>query len=373
MNIAVNMRLVIQDKMEGIGWFAYETMSRLAKNHPEHNFIFIFDRPVHPSLLFPKNVRIIIKGPPTRHPLLWYMWFEWIIPAILRNTRADLFISPDGYASLKTKVPTICVIHDINFIYHPEYLPSLAARYFTYFIPKFAKKASRIGTVSEYSRMDISKSFGVSEERIDVYYNGANDAYRPMNPVLQQEVRNIYTEGKPYFIFVGALSPRKNVPGLLKSFDRYCEMGGESSLVIVGDALHKTEEITECYNGMKFAKRVHFVGRLKVDELSKVMSSAISLVFIPFFEGFGIPLVEAMYCDTPVLCSNVTSLPEVVEDAALMSDPNDYESIASNMLLIETDSILRNKLIENGRLQRAKFSWELSAERVWMSIEKLTR
>lgn len=370
MLVAVNTRLILKNKLEGIGWFTYETVSRMARNHPEHKFIFIFDRPVHPDFKFTDNVEIVVAGPPTRHPVLWYIWFEWVIPRILKKYKADLFISPDGYASLRAKVPTITVIHDLNYVYHPEFLPSLAARYFNYFIPKFAKRAVRIGTVSEYSKRDIAKTYGIEGNNIDVYYNGSNDAYRPLPADRQQEVRNQYSDGRSYFIFVGALSPRKNVPGLLRAYDIYRKNGGNSLLLIIGDAMHKTEEIDRCMQQMQFAGDVRFTGRLSVDVLSSVMASAAALVMVPFFEGFGIPLVEAMYCDVPIVCSNTTSLPEVVGNAALMSKPDDYDTIALHMSKIESDQSLRNALIEKGRIQRSVFSWEKSAERLWTSVEK---
>ena len=371
MNIAINTRLVLRNRLEGIGWFTYETVGRMARNHPEHNFIFIFDRPVDPGFVFSDNVKTVVAGPPTRHPVLWYIWFEWVIPRILRKHKADLFISPDGYASLRTRVPTITVIHDLNYVYHPEYLPKLAARYFNYFIPRYASRSKRIGTVSEYSRQDIAAVYQINPDIIDVYYNGANDLYQPVSETIKSEIRTNYTQGKDYFIFVGALSPRKNIPGLLKAYDIYRVNGGTRLLLIVGDAMHKTGEIDLCMQQMQFAGDVLFSGRLRVEELSRVMASASALVMVPFFEGFGIPLVEAMYCDVPVICSNTTSLPEVVGDAALMCDPNDHESIASNMGKLESDETLRMQLIANGRIQRTRFSWDKSAERLWMSVEKV--
>jgi glycosyltransferase involved in cell wall biosynthesis len=370
MNIAVNTRLLLKDKLEGIGWFSYETLKRIVIAHPEHTFYFIFDRPWDKEFIFAENVIPIKAGPPTRHPFLWIWWFELTIPRILKKIKADIFISPDGYLSLRSKLPAIPVIHDVNFVHNPKQLPKLVSWYYNYFFKRFAKKAIRVGTVSEYSKQDISKSFNIPPDKIDVIYNGSNLMYSPIEENVKVSVRAKYTNNCPYFTFVGAINPRKNVPGLLKSFDIYKEKTGYShKLVIVGSAMHLTGEVDTSYENMTHKKDVVFVGRLDVAELHKVLASAEALVLIPYFEGFGIPLVEAMYCDIPLICSDVTSVPEVAGKAALKSSPDDHQTVAMHMQSIVEDSELRNNLIEEGRKQRQKFSWDKSAVRFWKCIE----
>ena len=120
MRIAVNTRLLLKDKLEGIGWFTFETLSRITKNHPEHDFYFLFDRPYSREFISGKNIHPMVIPPKTRHPILWYVWFEFCIPKILKKIKADLFLSPDGFLSLTSNIPSISVIHDINFEHHPE-------------------------------------------------------------------------------------------------------------------------------------------------------------------------------------------------------------------------------------------------------------
>ena len=123
MIIAVNTRLLLKNKLEGIGWFTYETLSRITKNHPEHIFYFLFDRPYHSDFVFESNVTPIVLPPPARHPVLFYIWFEISVARFLRKLKPDLFLSPDGYLSLKTKTTSLAVIHDINFEHYPEDFP----------------------------------------------------------------------------------------------------------------------------------------------------------------------------------------------------------------------------------------------------------
>ena len=120
MRIAINTRFLLKDKLEGIGWFTFEVVKQLVTNHPEHEFIFLFDRPYDKSFVFAKNVTPVVINPPARHPLLWYWWFEWSVPYALKKHKIDLFFSPDGYLSLKTNVPTVIVMHDLAFEHHPE-------------------------------------------------------------------------------------------------------------------------------------------------------------------------------------------------------------------------------------------------------------
>ena len=371
MNIAVNTRLLIEGKLEGIGWFTYETLKRITRNHPEHQFIFIFDRPWNENYIFSENVTPVVVGPPTRHPFLWYVWFEYQIPRILKKYNADAFLSPDGYLSLSTKVPQLAVIHDINFVHRPKDLPWLKAKYYNHYFKKFARVARRIATVSYYSKEDITHSFKVADNKIDVVYNGVNPGFTPTSAENQKKTREKYAGGHNYFLFVGALNPRKNIGGLLKAFDAFKSLDKKDiKLVIVGGQMHKTGEMHEIYKNMHFKNDVIFTGRISTPDLHAVLGAATALTFVPFFEGFGIPVVEAMSAGVPVICSNTTSLPEVGGEAVLYADPVKTNQIAEAMLKISDDGELRKSLIEKGFNQKNKFSWDETARLLWMSVER---
>ncbi len=371
MKIAVNTRLLLHNKLEGIGWFSFQTLKRICKNHPEHEFYFIFDRKYSEEFIFSENVKPIVLYPPTRHPILWFLWFEFLIPIVLKKIKADVFLSPDGLLSLNSNILQIPVIHDINFYHNPKQLPFFVRKFDNYFFPKYARKAVKIVTVSEYSKNDISTSFNIEMDKITVCYNSSNEIYKPIDDSLKQEVKKIYTSGFDYFLFVGALNPRKNIPGLLKSYEIFRQNTEyKHKLVIVGAAMHLTGEINKFLSKMNFRDDVIFLGRLKLEDLHKVMASALALVYIPFFEGFGIPLVEAMSCGVPVIAGNTTSLPEVVGDSGLICSPNDHTKVAEYMQMLVEDENLRKKLIEKGNIQCKKFSWNRSAENLWNCIEE---
>lgn len=371
MVIAVNTRLLLKGRLEGIGWFTFETLKRMTLNHPEHEFIFIFDRPYNKDYIFADNITPVVIGPPTRHPLLWYLWFDYQIPRVLKKYKVDLFLSPDGYLSRRTRVPQLGVIHDINFVHRPDDLPWLKAKYYNFYFPKFARLAKRIATVSFYSKEDITRSFKVDYDKIDVVYDGINQIFEPISEKEKIKVREKYSRGHEYFLFVGALHPRKNVCGLLKAFDAFKSVDDNATrLVIVGGEMHKTGEIFETYRNMRYRKDVVFTGRVSTAELHDIFGAALALAFVPFFEGFGIPIVEAMSAGIPVICSNTTSIPEVGGNAVLYADPLKIDQISDAMVRVASDENLRKELIEKGFIQKNKFSWDETARLLWMSVEK---
>ncbi len=371
MIIAVNTRLLISGKLEGIGWFTFESLKRITRQHPEHQFIFIFDRDYSKEMIFAGNVKAIVAGPPTRHPVLWWYWFEFVIPKILRKHKVDLFLSPDGYSSLSTDVKTLIVMHDINFVHRPKDLPFLIRHYYNFFFKRFARNATRLATVSQFSKNDIAESFFIDKDKIDVVYNGAKSDYKPLDETQKRNIKNKYSGGSEFFVFVGALHPRKNVTRLLLAYDEFRKtVNTDVKLIIVGERMFKSSDIAKAYNGLKFKSDVVFSGRLAPLDLSQVLASALALTFVPLFEGFGIPVVEAFYCDTAVITSNVSSLPEVAGKAALLVDPFSIDSIKDAMIKISSDSYLKDELIANARIWRNKFTWDKTATKLWQSIEK---
>jgi len=374
MNIAVNTRLLIQNKLEGIGWFTYESLKRITTQHPEHHFFFIFDREYDPEFLFSDNITPIIQFPQARHPVLYYTWFELVIPKLLEKLKPDLFLSPDGFLSLKTPVKSMAVFHDLNFEHYPEDIPFWTRRYYRSYFPKYAAKAARIVTVSTFSKEDIVKQYHVSPDKIDVVYDGAHDEYHPLSSDEKCQTRKTYCNGAPYFVFIGSLHPRKNLVNLFRAFDLFKKSNpSDVKLVIVGAKKWWTRDIDAAFNRMVFSDDVVFTGRLNIGELSMVLGSALALTYVSYFEGFGIPILEAFRSDIPVITSNVTSMPEVAGDAALYVDPFNPESISDALYKIYQYDRIRHDLIERGRRRKDLYSWQRTADLLWESIEKAVK
>lgn len=370
MEIVVNTRLLLKNKLEGIGWFTYETLKRITTSHPHDHFIFLFDRDFDEEFIFSDNITPVILSPQARHPFLFYWWFELSVANFLNKYQADVFVSPDGYLSLNAEVKQLAVIHDLNFEHYPNDVPFLVRKYYKYFFPKFAQKATRIATVSEYSKNDIAQHYQINPSKIDVVYNGCNELYIPINEVLKKQTKQKFSKNCDYFLFVGALHPRKNISRLFKAFDKFkSTQSSDIKMLVVGEKYYWTSEIKQTYINMKYREDVVFTGRLLPEDLKTVFGAALALTYVPYFEGFGIPIIEAMNCDVPVITSNITSMPEVAKDAALLVDPFSIDSIADAMLAIYKDENLRNSLIIKGRARKLNFSWDKTSEALWKSIE----
>ena len=167
MRIAINTRLLLKGKMDGIGWFTYETTRRIVKAHPEHTFYLLFDRKPAPEFLFADNVVPLVLCPPARHPVLWWMFFELSVSMALKLHHIDLYVTPDGFMPLHPTAPTLSVIHDLNFEHASDNLRPSHQRYMTHFFPRYARNATRIATVSTYSKEDIASTYHIDSKNID--------------------------------------------------------------------------------------------------------------------------------------------------------------------------------------------------------------
>jgi glycosyltransferase involved in cell wall biosynthesis len=371
MNIVVNTQLLLHGRLDGIGWFTWETISRITAAHPEHTFHLVFDRKPSPELQFASNTKVVVLSPMSRHPFLWFLRFEILLPFLLKRLKADLFLSPDGWMTTTTNVPCVQVIHDLNFVHFPKDIPFWTRTYYNFFFPRYARKAKRIATVSQYSKDDIVKTFGVEPKKVDVMHNGCNTSYKPQSEQTNEKTREEFSLGNPYFIYVGALIPRKNIARMFKAFDLFKKTDTrDTKFIIVGQKKWWTDQINTTYENMQHKDDLIFLGRRNVQDLNRLYSAAIALVFPAIFEGFGIPILEAFHAETAVITSNVSSMPEVAGDAALLVDPTSVDSIARAMTSLSTSEEHRSDLIEKGRIRRKLFSWDHTAGKLWQTIEK---
>jgi glycosyltransferase involved in cell wall biosynthesis len=368
MKIAVNTRFLLPNKMEGFGWYTYEITKRLVENNPNHEFIFFFDRPYDSKFIFASNVTPVVLSPPARHPILFYIWFEFAVKKALRRYKADVFFSPDGYLSLASDVKQIAVIHDLNFEHFPKDIPWTPRVYLRHFFPKFARKATKIITVSNYSKQDICKTYNIPEEKITAIWNAASPVFSVLEDIEKNKIKEEFAQNAEYFLFVGAIHPRKNVGRLIQAYSNYLKQGGTKKLLIVGENLWKNNAKFSIQVESNIAENIIFTGHLSLEKLAAVMASAFCFVFVPYFEGFGIPLVEAMQSGVPIIAGNRTSLPEVVGDAAILVNPFSPEEICNALFEIEANAQLRNELIQKGLERSRLFSWDEAAKKVWEVI-----
>lgn len=374
MRIAINTRFLLKDKLEGIGWYTYEVVRRLVEMRPDDEFIFLFDRPYDPSFIFGDNVEAKVLYPPARHPFLWYLWFEWAVPRALRQAKADVFFSPDSYCNLRSKVPTLMTVHDIAFMHFPEQIPTLVNKYYRYFEPRYIGSAQKVSTVSSFTAKDMMEKWNIPKEKIQVDYNGCKSDFEPILAAKKDETKQAFSHGKDFFLFVGAFHPRKNVHRIIKAFDSFKKAtGADVQLVLGGRFAWQTGVIKDALEASPYKDEILLPGYITSDQLPALTASALAMVYPSHFEGFGLPVLEAMQSGVPVITSNVSSLPEVAGDAALLVDPNSVEQIADAMIRLYQDPELRQSCIEKGLVQSQRFSWDKTAVGISRGLDGLLR
>jgi glycosyltransferase involved in cell wall biosynthesis len=374
MKIAFNTRFLLDEYLEGYGYFQYEVLRRIVTAHPEHEFLFIFDRPFDKKFIPGKNVTPVVAGPAARHPLLWKWWYDIRIPAILKKYKADIFVSCDGFCSLLTKVPQCLVVHDLSFLHYPSFIKQSHLLFYKRYTPKFLQKAKVIATVSVFSKNDIMTRYKTEAGKIDVVYSAAKDLFRPATEDEKAATREKYTSGKNYFVYAGANHPRKNLLRLLKAFSVFKKrQKSDWKLVLAGRLAWQYDKFLTSLKSYKYRDDVVLTGYIPEEELVKIIGSAYALVYPSLWEGFGVPVLEAMRCHTGVITSVNSSMQEIAGDAAVYADPSDHNDIADKMMLLYKNESLRAELIEKGKVREQEFSWDRTADLLWRSILKTVR
>ncbi|HSU27000.1 MAG TPA: glycosyltransferase family 1 protein, partial [Chitinophagaceae bacterium] len=221
------------------------------------------------------------------------------------------------------------------------------------------------------SKKDILTHYPVDPGKIDVVYSAAKEIFRPLDPQEKEDTRSRYTGGREYFVYAGAIHPRKNLDNLLKAFSIFKKRQRSGlKLVLAGRLAWKYKSFTESLASYKYREDVIMTGYLDEKELVKIIGAAYVMVYPSLWEGFGVPVLEAMQCHVPVIASVNSPMQEIAGDAIMTVDPNDYTDIAEKMMTIYKDETLRSQLIEKGKKAVSRFSWEKTAQLLWNTMMK---
>jgi glycosyltransferase involved in cell wall biosynthesis len=289
------------------------------------------------------------------------------IPLDLHRAGVDLFHAPHYVLPPLTPCRSVVTIHDCIHVRFPQYLPNRAAYVYARSALWFAThRSSRILTVSEASKRDILDLFKVPEKKIDVIYNAIDERFWESPPLDEVDrLRERYQLDAPFVLYAGNIRPHKNLERLIEAFHTMKKHDFENvKLLIIGDEISKYATLRRAVHRHKLHKHVRFFGFVPDRTLAILYRLAAVFVFPSLYEGFGLPPLEAMASGTPVITSNVSSLPEVVGDAAVLIDPYESDAIAEAMERVLSDPALRQSLRERGLARARHFSWERSVARV---------
>lgn len=371
MNIGINARLFIKDKLEGVATYIYENTKRMVLDHPEDQFFFFFDRKYDDSFIFANNITPIIVYPSARHPILWEIWWQWQIPRYLKKHQIDVFYTGEIFMPRKTKVPKAIVSHDLAYLHYPDQIPSAVRKYYARTYPINHQQADAIISVSEFTKSDIVKQYGIDPKKIDVIYNDVPGGFKPLSETEKANIRNQYTNGKKYFAYLGSFHPRKNIVNLIKAYNTFkSQTESDYKLLLMGRWSWFTEPIKKALSESPYKSDI--IVREEVgNEKYHLVAASEALCYISLFEGFGIPILEGFSAGVPVITSKVSSMPEVSNGAALEVDPKNAIDIACALSTIISDQSLRSTHIAKGFKRLKDFSWQRSSEQTYKIISKL--
>ncbi|MFN2445162.1 MAG: glycosyltransferase family 4 protein [Vicinamibacterales bacterium] len=289
------------------------------------------------------------------------------IPLALARERVQLLHEPHYVLPLLTRCRSVVTIHDCIHLMFPQHLPNrLAYSYAQASMWVATRKARRILTVSEASKRDLLRFFDVPAERITVIPNAIDERFLvPPDDEQVERVRQRYQLNHPFALYVGNIKPHKNVARLIEAFGRVRAQGlDDLRLIIIGDELSKYPALRQAVHRHRLDKQVRFFGFQPIETLSIFYRLAEVFVFPSLYEGFGLPPLEAMACGTPVVTSNISSMPEVAGGAAVLVDPTNSEAITAGILRAATDRALRAELVAKGLARARQFSWAESVKRI---------
>jgi glycosyltransferase involved in cell wall biosynthesis len=347
----------------GIGTYVRNLLKQLARQDRDGEYVLLC-RPEDCGLAaqLGKNFRAV---PERARP---YSLREQVsVPLDLRRERIDLFHAPHYVLPPLVSTRSVVTIHDCIHLMFPQYLPNRFAWWYARMVLSAAThRSDRVLTVSESSKRDILRFFNIPPEKIVVIYNGIDDLFWTA-PAEEEvfRVRERYQLTDPFVLYAGNIKPHKNLERVIDAFYRLHGGGdGALKLLIIGDEISKYATLRRAVHRYKLHKHVRFLGFVPDQTLAVLYRLADVFVFPSLYEGFGLPPLEAMASGTPVVTSNVSSLPEVVGGAALLVDPYDADAIAGGIRLVLTDAKLRADLRERGRARASEFSWERSVARI---------
>lgn len=346
----------------GVAQYIYRILQHLAPSPGEEYVVYLPPGVSGRELPQRHGTTFHTEWFPCTTPALRVLWEQWLLPPLLLRRGIDVLHCPVNVVPMMGAAKMIVTIHDLSFVRYPNGFPAAKRRYHLWMTRLSARRSSVILADSESTRDDLVRYFGARADTIRVVYPGVTDLYRPQDPHVLAAFRQRHHLERPYILHVGTLQPRKNLARLIDAFALFKQQCPVlHQLVLVGGKGWMYDDLSRRVEAHGLQSDVLFVGYAGADELPLWYAGAQHCVFPSLYEGFGFPVVESMACGTPVITSNVSSLPEVAGSAGLLVDPLDTERISAAMLSLVADADLRAELVVRGYQQAARYTWSATA------------
>lgn len=358
MKIAIDLRSA-EGRKAGKGVYTFNIVKNLLKIDKDNDYILYCENPDTSVWNFPnvKIKRIVGNGA---------LWQIRALMNVLKE-KPDIFFAPSSFIIpyfLPLRIKAVVSIHDLISLLFPDTHQKKAVIIEKLLLSRVVKKAKKLCAVSENTKTDLIKMFNVDEKRVEIIYCAVSNMMKKLEKNEIEEIRKSNIVPGKYFLAVSTIEPRKNYLNLIRAFSIFSEKHDDYKLIIVGKKGWQYKDVFKEVKKLKIEKKVVFPDYIPEDGLVNLYNLSTALVFPSFYEGFGIPPLEAMKCGCPVIAANVSSIPEVLGDAGLFVDPNDPVDISKKMLKIVEDEFVRNDLISKGYKRVEQFSWEKSARKL---------
>lgn len=356
MRVGIDARIVYYAR-GGISNYTLHLFGALAALDAGTDYYVLHSRKDRVSRVPGPNFRPVACWTPSHHRLE-----RWALGLEITRLRLDLLHSPDFIPPALGCRRSVITVHDLNFLYYPQFLTAESHRYYNRQIEWAVRRADHILADSHATKSDLALLLNVPSERVTVVHLAADPAFHALPEAKAREIAARYGLEPGYLLFVGTLEPRKNLPGLLQAYRLLLDEGAASvPLVLIGGQGWLYNEVFEHVEALDLGGWVHFLHNVPDADLPGLYSAARVLATPSFYEGFGLPALEAMACGTPAVVADRASLPEVVGEAGLLVNPDDPEDIAQALARALTDEPLRARMRELGLAQAARFTWEETA------------
>ena len=271
---------------------------------------------------------------------------------------------------MKSSVPTLLVCHDLAYVHYPEHIREIHLKYYRKNFPRFHRRANHVVAVSEFTRQDVIKNYGLSQNEVSVGYNATPPGFRKLTATEIKEQKAKYTDGSPYFIYVGSLHPRKNLVRLIEAFDNFkSNTNNDHKLVLIGRFAWKNEELKDTYEKITHKSDIILTGSIH-DGIHPIVAASEGLFYVSLFEGFGIPILEGFSSHVPVVTSNVSSMPEVAGDCGIVIDPTDTSQIIGAMKMLAQGKYPESELKKAAK-RAATFTWKNTADHIYSKLQDI--
>ena len=372
MRIGIEAQRIFRKNKHGMDYVVLEEIKELQKSDNRNEY-FVFVAPGEDRCLHDSNNVHIIEIGSSFYPL----WEQFSLPRAVNQLNLDMLHCTSNTAPIHCKIPLILTLHDIIFLEprdksNKSIYQNMGWRYRRFVVPRILKKCKRIITVSEFEYNNIISKLHIPEEKIVMIYNGYNEWFKPVEDT--ELIYQQYIEEPGYFFFLGNTDPKKNTERTLIAYSHYLEKSEVKRKLLMADLDHSfLDDIIERNHIENIKNYMVMPGYIKNADLPFIYNNAFAFLYTSLRESFGIPLLEAMACGTPVITSNTSSMPEIGGPEVLMVNPQHAEEITEKMLLLEKDETIYQKQKEIGIRRAQQFSWKYTAEQLLMVYEDVYR